>query len=211
MELKQIKQGQKFKPSMLMTVYSVTLAAILFITTYFNLGFSIPLTKWATIIVAGTVITMGLPELTIVYISRILKAGKDRKQILMSSVLLVSMFATIISSLLKLPFYNLLFIYVYSEIYTDMFTLLAFYVFVEAFKHMQLKSVQSGIFILGAVLTLLGNSPSTVAIFPFYRSINDWLWAIPIAASARAWTMTPVPLMLAMAVLTIVRYKQLRT
>lgn len=179
---------------------------LVFVTAIWNnfvqLQISISLTKWVSIII-GIATVLGVINLTLIHGQRI----SNRSQEMLFSLLLIgSMYVTIISGFFFTGMYNWIFGYVYMEVYTYMFALLApFFVF-AAYRDMRVKNLKLWVFSVPAILAIIGNTPLVTSVFPQYKVFNDWLWAVPIAGAARGWTIPTAVTMLAFAILTITGY-----
>ncbi len=142
------------------------------------------LVSWAAIVTAFAIF-LGFANIVSVHWNRIYtrKTG-----FIYSVVLLVSLFVTLIVGLGGGPASNgtrFIFEYVLQPLESTFFALLALFMMTAAFRAFRVRNLESALFILFAVIVLLGQMPLSLYLWSEFPVIKDWVLNVPTMAGVR--------------------------
>ena len=109
-----------------------------------------------------------------------------------SAVLLVSLFATLAVGLieysLELPLFITLediFDFILQPLEATLFSLLAFFIATAAFRAFRVRNLETLVFVIFALIVLLGQVPIGIYLWPELPIIKDWIISVPALAGVR--------------------------
>jgi len=94
--------------------------------------------------------------------------------------------ATLRESSLNRSAYNLLFQGLWTALATAMFSLLGFYIAAAAYRAFRVRSVESALMMVSAVIVMMGQIPFGVWLYEGFPALRSWLLSVPSAAAFRA-------------------------
>lgn len=156
-----------------------------FFTTGLADGIGHALALWVSII-AGVLLLLGLGNIARVHLQRLQKGQGGR---LYSLALLISAIVVIVAGIVgRVAGYqdgvsNWIFQYIYQPLATTLFSLLAFLLISAALQTLRIRSIESALLVIGAIVVLLGQ----VAFVPFsgLSSISQWFQDYPVLGIIR--------------------------
>jgi len=109
-----------------------------------------------------------------------------------SAVLLVSLFATLLIGIAEYFFKASLFItvedvfnYILQPLEATLFALLAFFIATAAFRAFRVRNLETFVFVIFAIIVLLGQVPIGIYLWPELPVIRDWIISVPALAGVR--------------------------
>jgi hypothetical protein len=122
-----------------------------------------------------------------------------------SAILLISLFAMVIFSVIASPFaldpqaavipasvieastpiWQFLYYKVLVNINSSIFSLLAFFIASAAYRAFKARSLESTILLVAGLLVIIGQAPLADLLWPGFGPIRDWILAIPNTAGQR--------------------------
>ena len=78
-----------------------------------------------------------------------------------------------------------------------MYSILGFFIFSAAYRTLRLKTYESAILLIGAVVAMIANAPVYTALWGGFSAIGNWANSVPSTAGGRA-------LLLAVAIGTVI-------
>jgi hypothetical protein len=166
---------------------------------------------------------IGLINLTRVHVNSI----RQRRPIWRYSlVLVVSMYAMVVVSLISSPFaidptgavippalmdmvnpiWEFLYYKILVSINASIFSLLAFFIASAAYRAFKARSVESTLFLLAGLLVVIGQAPASDLIWPGFSGIRDWIMAFPTTAGERGILIGVALGVIAFSVRRMIRY-----
>ena len=139
---------------------------------------------WA-IIVAAFALILGAANLLRIHIQKIVKKKKEWWN---SVVLLVAMVAMAVIPILwtqQNAVYVFLFDHVFTNLNGTMFALLAFYIASAAYRAFRVRTKESALLLISAVVVMLGATPIGAKIWSGFPEYSNWLQTIFTTAGMR--------------------------
>jgi ABC-type antimicrobial peptide transport system permease subunit len=170
-------------------LFVVLLTALLVLADFFTTGVADgighALALWVSII-AGVLLLLGLGNIARVHLGRLQKGEAGW---VYSLALLVSAIVVIVAGVVgRVAGYqdgvsNWIFQYIYQPLATTLFSLLAFLLISAALRTLRIRSIESALLVIGALVVLLGQ----VAFAPFssLSSISQWFQDYPVLGIIR--------------------------
>lgn len=148
-------------------------------------GIGLLLVSWATIVIAFALF-LGFANVASVHWSRI----QTRKpQALYSVVLLASLIATLAVGLFtggpNSESSQFIFDFILQPLESTFFALLAIFIATAAFRAFRVRNLETFIFVLFAVIVLLGQVPLGIYLWAELPVIKDWILNVPALAGVR--------------------------
>jgi MFS family permease len=163
-----------------------------FIRPSLDTAVGIDLILWTTIIL-GFAAFLGIISLTKIHTFNLLKPKTDRQGIssqqqkLLSLILLVSMYGTILIGVTSSDIFGNIYQYIYNSIYGAMFGILGPFFVVATYRAVKFRSIQSAAFIISIVLGALVNI-SIISGIPIVVGITDWFSNTIVTGGSRGMT-----------------------
>lgn len=137
-------------------------------------------------VVAAFALVLGLVNLARFHIRRVRAHPAQR---FYSVVLLVALATTITLGLvgggpdarwMRFVFDNVLF-----PLQAALYSLLAFFIVTATYRAFRVRNVESALFVVFALMVLLGQTPAGVLIWEELPAIRDWIFDVPVLAGTR--------------------------
>lgn len=167
------------------TTIAISAGLIVLLSYFFdifnNLGFLF--LGWAAIVIAFSLL-LGVVNLFRVHLYQI----KNRQSGWLYSIVLVISFVITIGVGWQGPASPggwALFEYVLRPLESTLFALLAFFVAGAAYRAFRVKSFETLLFVVFAVIVLLGQVPAGFQVFPDLPLIKEWIMRVPALAGTR--------------------------
>ena len=165
---------------------------IVLVPYYFRIPFleatANSLQNW-TVVILGFAMGFGALTITINHSQKIMARKKDWQY---SVILLVSLFAMLISGLipplLTHPVASWIFQNIQVRISTTLFALLAPYVASSAYRAFRARNVEAGIMLITAAFIMLGNTPLMGYVWTGFPAIGAWINLVLNMAGQRGIT-----------------------
>ncbi len=142
------------------------------------------LDKWYLIATAFAMLT-GLINLISIHSGNIRRRKPGSHN---SAILLVSLLVVLVVGLLETdqgPNFTWIFKYVLTSLTGTMYSLLCFYIASAAYRAFRIRSIDSALLLLTAIVIMLGNVPIGDAIWEGMPAVGAWLLDVPNAAGMR--------------------------
>lgn len=143
-----------------------------------------------------------------------------------STVLLVTMYAMAVATMISSPFavdpksvviprsivafvtpiWNFLYYKILVSINATLFSLLAFFIASAAYRAFKIRTFESSIFLIAGLLVVIGQAPISDLIWPGFSAIRDWIMAYPNTAGQRGILIGAALGILAFSVRRLIRY-----
>ncbi len=101
------------------------------------------------------------------------------------------------------PVYNWLFTYGQTALSSTMYGIIAFFITSAAYRAFRAKNIESTLVLLAGVFMVMSNAPFFTATWPGFKTIGDWIFAVPNMATNRAVTIGAALGAIALAVRTL--------
>ena len=101
------------------------------------------------------------------------------------------------------PVYNCLFTYGNVALSSTMYGIIAFFITSAAYRAFRAKNIESTLVLLAGVFMVMSNAPFFTATWPGFKTIGDWIFAVPNMATNRAVTIGAALGAIALAVRTL--------
>jgi len=162
--------------------------AILFWDFYTTLSIEksigIDVEMWATIAI-NIAMFLGIVNLSESNIRRLSSEKANSQQKLLSMILLVSMYGTIVAGFWWKPLYSWVFQYIYNNIYSAMYAMLGPYILVASYRTLKPRNLEATVFLIAAVVLIVLNIPITSILLPRYGEIFGWVKDVTITGGSR--------------------------
>jgi len=138
----------------------------------------------STVIVAGFALLLGIVNVLVVHIRRIIQ----REDGWLYSIALVATAVIVLVAGIPGPdsaVVGWIFDHVQFPLQAATFSLLAFFVATAAYRGLRLRSLESVAFVLAAVLVLLGQVPASRYLTDLIPAAKDWILNVPSTAGVR--------------------------
>lgn len=167
----------------------VAVAAALIVLLDFFVDYAV-VDRAGSILVEGAVVLgafallFGLFNLASVHAGRVQKRESGWPY---SLVLLLAVLAVLIFGLEGpgSPAVTWIFRHVLSPLQATVFSLLAFFVVVAAYRSFRIKSWETALFVLAGIIVLLGQVPVGKYIWAQLPTLKEWVLAVPVTAGTR--------------------------
>ncbi|OGD57270.1 hypothetical protein A3K78_08850 [Candidatus Bathyarchaeota archaeon RBG_13_52_12] len=127
---------------------------------------------------------------------------------------IIVLVATIVMAIVGLPFtevglgtknpvYQWLFTYGNTALSGTMYAIIAFFITSAAYRAFRAKNIESTIVLLAGLFMVMSNAPIFTASWPPFKTIGDWIFAVPNMATNRAVTIGAALGAIALAVRTL--------
>ncbi len=127
---------------------------------------------------------------------------------------IIVLVATIVMAIVGLPFtewglgtknpvYQWLFTYGNTALSGTMYAIIAFFITSAAYRAFRAKNIESTIVLLAGLFMVMSNAPIFTATWPPFKTIGDWIFAVPNMATNRAVTIGAALGAIALAVRTL--------
>lgn len=148
-------------------------------------GISLLLVSWVTI-VAAFALFLGFANVASVHWNRI---QSQKPEALYSIVLLVSLFATLAVGLFtggpNSELSQFIFDFILQPLESTFFALLTIFIATAAFRAFRVRNLETFVFVLFAVIVLLGQVPLGIYLWSELPVIKDWILNVPTLAGVR--------------------------
>ncbi len=101
------------------------------------------------------------------------------------------------------PVYSWLFTYGQTALSSTMYGIIAFFITSAAYRAFRAKNIESTLVLLAGVFMVMSNAPFFTATWPGFKTIGDWIFAVPNMATNRAVTIGAALGAIALAVRTL--------
>jgi len=138
------------------------------------------LTSWGVLLVAMAT-GVGVVNLTKRHIKPIIKQEKQNDQWFFSAVLIVTMYATIMSGILggtKHQIYLNIFNYIYTPVNGSIYAMLAFWIVSAAYRSLKAKSTEAMVLLVVVLIMLMKDTPLIVANIPIVAQVANWITTV---------------------------------
>lgn len=146
------------------------------------------LVSWAAILVAFSLL-LGFFNVVSAHWNRLQRRQPGAPY---SAVLLVSLFTTLTVGVVQYSFDRPLFIttedlfdFVLQPLEATLFSLLAFFIATAAFRAFRVRNLETLVFVIFALIVLLGQVPIGIYLWPELPVIKDWIISVPALAGVR--------------------------
>lgn len=169
----------------------LTLSAVLVLAGYY-LNFTTlkslanDLQTWA-IVIAAFALGIGAVNLVSFHSMHILR--RTKRQWYLSALLLLSFAVTLITGLALTPahpVFKWLFSYILSPLALALYSILGFFIFSAAYRSLRIKTYESSILLICAIVAIISTAPIYEAIWSGVPTVGKWLDDVPGTAGARA-------------------------
>jgi hypothetical protein len=171
-------------------IFFAALVCILLILDYFvqpgpERALGIPLTKWASI-VTGFAMMVGMTGVIVFNIKNMVSKDTAASRRTTDLLLVVSLIVTFAFGVMTADQKNLwannafqwIFNYIFNNLYNTVWSFLALYILVAAYRHLKPKTLDSIAFIVPVILLAMKNTIVISATWPVIWSIGDWIMRI---------------------------------
>jgi len=144
------------------------------------------LQTWA-IVIAAFALGIGAVNLISFHSTHILR--RTKRQWYLSALLLLSFVVTLITGLALTPahpVFKWLFSYVLSPLALALYSILGFFIFSAAYRALRIKTYESSILLVCALVAIISSAPVYEAIWSGFATIGKWFNDVPGTAGARA-------------------------
>lgn len=144
------------------------------------------LQTWA-IVIAAFALGIGAVNLVLFHSLHILR--RTKRQWYLSTLLLLSFAVTLITGLALTPAHPLfkwLFSYILSPLAVALYSLLGFFIFSAAYRALRIKTYESSILLVCALVAIISTAPIYESIWSGFAIIGNWFNEVPGTAGARA-------------------------
>jgi hypothetical protein len=149
-------------------------------------------------VIAAFALGIGAVNLVAFHVHHIQK--RTQGQWYLSVLLLVAFAVTLITGLtltLAHPVFKWIFSFVLSPLALALYSILGFFIFSAAYRTLRLRTYESAILLIGAVVAMISNAPVYGALWGGFSAIGSWANSVPSTAGGRA-------LLLAVAIGTVI-------
>jgi hypothetical protein len=103
----------------------------------------------------------------------------------------------------KNPVYSWLFTYGQTALSGTMYAIIAFFITSAAYRAFRAKNIESTLVLVAGLFMVMSNAPFFTAAWPGFKTIGDWIFAVPNMATNRAVTIGAALGAIALAVRTL--------
>jgi len=163
--------------------------------------------RWMLIVIALATL-VGVIAVVQVHAKNVQKRSKDW---LFSIIVLVILALMLVAGLplkeVTLGPTNSVYLYLFNNAYTPlsgtMYSIIAFFITSAAFRAFRARNIEASLVLIAGLLMVLSNAPLFTVMWPPFKTIGDWIMAVPNTATMRAITMGIALGTIALAVRTL--------
>jgi hypothetical protein len=137
-------------------------------------------------VVAAFALFLGLANLARFHLDRVRAHSSQR---LYSAILLAALAATVTLGLIgggpNAPWMQLVFNSVLFPLQAALYALLAFFILTATYRAFRVRNVESALFVIFALVVLLGQTPAGALLWEELPAIKDWVFDVPVLAGTR--------------------------
>jgi hypothetical protein len=167
----------------LATAVAIGVGLLVLLDFFIDTGISLFLIQWAGVVVAFALL-IGVVNLLRVHLTKI----QARQSGWTYSIVLIAAFAIALIWGRNGPESGggrALFQYVLSPLESTLFALMAFFIASAAYRAFRIRSFETGLLVVFAMIVLLGQVPAGFQLWEDFPLVKEWVLRVPVLAGAR--------------------------
>lgn len=142
------------------------------------------LIQWAALI-AGFALLLGLFNLLSFHSQRVVRRADNWQWSILILISAVVVFLIVLPSGGTSPASEWVLRYLYQPLEASFLALLVFFIAAAAYRALRVRSWESTLFVVAALVVLIGAAPLSNALSPMLTSAKDWVLNVPAVAGVR--------------------------
>lgn len=142
------------------------------------------LIQWAALI-AGFALLLGLFNLLSFHSQRVIRRVENWQWSIVILITSVVVFLIVLPSGGTSPASEWVLRYLYQPLEASFLALLVFFIAAAAYRALRVRSWESTLFVVAALIVLIGAAPLSNALSPMLTSAKDWVMNVPAVAGVR--------------------------
>lgn len=142
------------------------------------------LIQWAALI-AGFALLLGLFNLLNFHSRRVIRRVENWQWSIVILITSVVVFLIVLPSGGTSPASEWILRYLYQPLEASFLALLVFFIAAAAYRALRVRSWETTLFVVAALIVLIGAAPLSNALSPMLTSAKDWMMTVPAVAGVR--------------------------